>query len=664
MKCRLAAAVAAFVLLGASPVGAQQEVARDVYAKVAPSVLLVVAQGPDGKIIAQGSGFIIEGSLVVTNAHVVRGGTPAIATGVARIPCVVTRIDEKNDLAVLRPSAQLDATPLRAANPNTPIGTRVFAIGNPAGLERTITEGIYSGPRQMEGVPLLQISAPISPGSSGGPVVDSSGLVIGIAVGSLEGQNLNFAVPVDTLITLLAQPEMRPSPPPAPVQAPPQSTATGAPQVSPKVAGYLRDFHALLKQRLAIKVTAQTLAEWRLARQREKDTLEEALAVARTDDELLGVYGSALDGMHEEIALRAVRDALLRAPKPLAWHFQGVAYTSLTLAGFEEGPKRDELLRSAKDAIMNGLQLDGGARMWMLAGQIDLAMGQPATAKVAYDMASKVGPSSAERPVLFRGLWQVAMAQNNTSDAAKWFLELVKVAGATDTDHYDNGNFQMKQASWESAAQTFERLASLPSQTTPVDRYKLWYSAAYSRWMLGQHDAAIPHASRTISEGRGKADSARTVAQAHAIISHMLIAKGEYATALEAGRRSNATDPAYFWGYTQVARAANLLAMAGDAEAAAKKAVELSDGSDYDAHFELGMAYFAQKRWGLAQQSFEIVARLDKTNPYAPYNIAQALVNAGNDRDALPWYEEALRRDPKMKERDSILASIARIKGR
>jgi hypothetical protein len=76
------------------------------------------------------------------------------------------------------------------------VGSRIYAIGSPNGLTGTISEGIVSSIRNMEGIEMIQITAPISPGSSGGPVLDNNGNVIGIAKGTFSsGQNLNFAVP-------------------------------------------------------------------------------------------------------------------------------------------------------------------------------------------------------------------------------------------------------------------------------------------------------------------------------------------------------------------------------------------------------------------------------------------------------------------------------------
>lgn len=81
------------------------------------------------------------------------------------------------------------------------IGDTVYEVGNPEGLEGTFSQGIISG---LRGTDYIQITAPISPGSSGGPVINQYGEVIGIATSfNKEGQNLNFAIPVAKLALLL-----------------------------------------------------------------------------------------------------------------------------------------------------------------------------------------------------------------------------------------------------------------------------------------------------------------------------------------------------------------------------------------------------------------------------------------------------------------------------
>src|SRR5207237_789604 len=83
------------------------------------------------------------------------------------------------------------------------IGDKVVAIGNPRGLEGSVSEGIVSGVRGSADIKILQITAPISPGSSGGPLFTANGEVVGVTTAALrDSQSLNFAVPASLLATL------------------------------------------------------------------------------------------------------------------------------------------------------------------------------------------------------------------------------------------------------------------------------------------------------------------------------------------------------------------------------------------------------------------------------------------------------------------------------
>ena len=171
------------------------------------SVVLLSMNDQNGQPLCIGSGFFVSDSVIATNAHVIEGAGSGSAklvgqTNVFQLLGIVS-VDRHADLALLRiaekaPSLVLSRRSLPA------VGDNVYVIGNPLGLEGTFSEGIVSGIRKTGMDSVIQMTAPISPGSSGGPVMDSTGEVVGVSVATFrEGQNLNLAVPVSYLEQML-----------------------------------------------------------------------------------------------------------------------------------------------------------------------------------------------------------------------------------------------------------------------------------------------------------------------------------------------------------------------------------------------------------------------------------------------------------------------------
>lgn len=183
-----------------------QAVARRAFAA---TVLLVMEDG-NGQPISLGSGFFVRPGEVASNLHVVEGATRGYAKLVGQPTKYniegVTAVDSARDLVLLKVSAANVPQLTLASGPAVQVGEPVYAVGNPQGLEGTFSQGIVSGIRQVAGDRLLQITAPISPGSSGGPVLNSAGEVVGVSVATYRGgQNLNFAIPSEYLNALLGK---------------------------------------------------------------------------------------------------------------------------------------------------------------------------------------------------------------------------------------------------------------------------------------------------------------------------------------------------------------------------------------------------------------------------------------------------------------------------
>jgi hypothetical protein len=173
-------------------------------------VVLLEMNDSNGQPLILGSGFFVSKGIIATNAHVIEGassGTAKLIGDTQTLQILGTiAVDRRHDLALLKvnstaPSLVLDPS----ASPV--VGDNVFVVGNPLGLEGTFSTGIISGVRHVDEDSILQMTAPISPGSSGGPVMETSGAVIGISVATFQdGQNLNLAVPVSYLSKLLVSP--------------------------------------------------------------------------------------------------------------------------------------------------------------------------------------------------------------------------------------------------------------------------------------------------------------------------------------------------------------------------------------------------------------------------------------------------------------------------
>jgi S1-C subfamily serine protease len=164
----------------------------------------------NGRSLAQGSGFLLEDRRVVTNTHVVRGAANVeILDSTGRLIGTTQRAEALSnsvDLAIL-PAVRTDNAGLPLAAGDPLVGTAIIVIGAPEGLQNTVSDDIVSAVRTVESQRLVQISAAISEGSSGGPVVNMNGEVIGVAVSSVEdGQNLNFAIPADSVAVLASSP--------------------------------------------------------------------------------------------------------------------------------------------------------------------------------------------------------------------------------------------------------------------------------------------------------------------------------------------------------------------------------------------------------------------------------------------------------------------------
>ena len=167
------------------------------------AVVTLIALDERDQPLALGSGFFVtRDGVIVTNAHVVGGAAKVLVRwrGQNGVAVKILNFAKKYDLVTIQTSFTMTPSVLLADSETATAGQDVVVLGSPQGLEGTVSTGIIGGLRTIGGVRYLQITAPISPGSSGGPVFNSQGRVIGISTAtSAKGQNLNFALPANLL---------------------------------------------------------------------------------------------------------------------------------------------------------------------------------------------------------------------------------------------------------------------------------------------------------------------------------------------------------------------------------------------------------------------------------------------------------------------------------
>ncbi len=195
-------------ILSVSPVSGQENLPV-LIKKAESSIVVIVTYGKEGNMLGQGTGFFInpEGD-VVTNSHVLEGASRAVVQTTDGKEHALQRVlaeDKEGDLVRVSVEIPKEAVrPLHVREDLPEVGERIIIIGTPLGLDKTVSDGIVSAVRDVPAFgKIIQVTAPISPGSSGSPVINMQGEVIGVATFFVvAGQNLNFAIPGERIAKL------------------------------------------------------------------------------------------------------------------------------------------------------------------------------------------------------------------------------------------------------------------------------------------------------------------------------------------------------------------------------------------------------------------------------------------------------------------------------
>ena len=185
-----------------------QDFLPELVKRIKPSAVAIETFDARGNTLSRGSGFFVASDRIITNRHVIERSSVVevhLVDGRKFTVRGVLAVDGEGDLALLKiDEPKPAAIPLQIVKAVPQEGESIVVIGNPYGLEGSVSNGIVSAVREIPGYGrIIQITAPISPGSSGSPVVNMFGQVIGVAtLQAAEGQSLNFAVPAERISQL------------------------------------------------------------------------------------------------------------------------------------------------------------------------------------------------------------------------------------------------------------------------------------------------------------------------------------------------------------------------------------------------------------------------------------------------------------------------------
>lgn len=184
---------------------------EQVFEKCNDAVVVITAFDFEGKKNAQGSGVILNSKrIILTNYHIFAGNDKIEIKHKDNVInyTAIVGVNIEKDILILKIDQGTYPEISMADLDNMKIGQKVYAIGSPMGLENSISDGIISGVRELgksTKKKYIQITASLSPGSSGGAVLNANGELIGISTMSYEeGQNLNFAIPVDEILKVMS----------------------------------------------------------------------------------------------------------------------------------------------------------------------------------------------------------------------------------------------------------------------------------------------------------------------------------------------------------------------------------------------------------------------------------------------------------------------------
>lgn len=655
--------VFAILLSMFTPVSAQQkDTAQEIYDSSHDSVFLVYVNDSKGTPQALGSAFLVAPRTLITNAHVVEGGNAVLSIGPIRVPLKVVRIDSVNDLALLSVDADLTSRPLSLASTKVSPGQQIFAIGNPEGLEKTISQGIVSGLRKIQNKNLIQITSPISHGSSGGPILNSSGEVVAVAVAILEdGENLNFAVPVEYVRLLL-------------------EGKNTSPQSTRSLSENLEMAKDLISKRDQETYSSDQNSEYQRQSSQLLSLIKNITAESndRKDLSEIACMGVNQFDLSDE-GIIAAKKLVQNNPSPennalFAYELFQRAETEGVSAIFSE--KNSEAEKQAITAKANFLlaaereatkvvRSSKGENLLLVTYVLGGVAEDNEDFTKAIQLHSVIANSNLEvcgndlRLQTYRDLIYESGKLNHSTDAEKWFTAFATAYQPTPYEWDSEGDRRSAVSDYKNAAEAYEKAASASSSYN----YDFCF-AADERSQLGQDDSVLSDGRKCIDASVGKVSAEnqkyfdRQVPIIYRLMALVLDQRGSYQQAMEYIRESLSAKPEDPFSLNAEASIFEHLNRPSECISAEQAAIRASDGKYSWMQFQLGNCYFDAENWSQAQASFRIEAEADKTDAAAAFNLGLSLSRQGYSSDASQWYREALKRNPSDELKQKILHAL------
>jgi len=640
------------------------DTAKRIYTSSQGSVFLVYLNDSSGAPAALGSAFLVAPKTLVTNAHVVDAGDPVLAIGPVRVPLTIVRKDEKNDLAILSTSIDLTNQPLPLAKGQVSPGEEIFAIGNPEGLEKTISQGIVSGIRKREDRELLQITSPISHGSSGGPIINAKGEVVGVAVGMLEdGQNLNFAVPAVFVQSLLEA-----------------KADTRGPL--PNLSQSIGEVNDLIRKRGQEDYSGDYSSQYQKDTRQLKNLVEGISASLPRGDVLaeLACWGTTNVDL-SDIGIKAARSIVKSDPSSdnralLAYVLYDRAQDEGFASAFAANGSADETRARvaydqylteagnvAKDAIDHAKGTVSPVLDYVLGAVKDernqLADAISLNTRLTNTRTELCGNDLTQNAI--RSLIKETDRASKPAEAERWFRRYLTLYQPLPYEWDAEGDRRNANNDSRGAADAYERAAeSLKSYG-----YDFCYASSARYYQVERDPNAV------LSDGRHciEASVAQTSKEdqkefmnalplVYRVMADVLEERGVYQEALGYVKESLSLKPDDPFALNTEAVLLEDLERYSECVSAEQSAIQASDGKYSWMHARLGNCYFDSQNWNQAAINFRLAAEADKTDAASAFNLALSLSRQGYTADADQWYREALTRNPESELRTKILAAI------